>query len=104
VGTVSDLAEKVASAKLTAPAITIVGKVVGLRETINWFETRPLFGQTIVVTRTRQQASDLSEKLEELGARVIEAPTIELSPPKDWNGVDAALKSMASYDWLIFTS
>jgi len=104
VGTVADLAAKVAEAKLTPPAITIVGKVVGLRETISWFESRPLFGKTIVVTRTRQQASDLSEKLEELGARVIEAPTIELSPPKDWNVVDQALGAMGSFDWVIFTS
>ena len=104
VGTVTDLPTKVAEAKLTPPAITIVGRVVQLRATINWFESRPLFGQTIIVTRTRQQASELSEKLEELGARVIEAPTIELSPPKDWKTVDAALKSLGSYDWIIFTS
>src|SRR5947208_372748 len=83
VGTISDLPARVAEAKLTPPAITIIGRVVQLRETINWFESRPLFGQTIIITRTRQQASELSEKLEELGARVIEAPTIELSPPKD---------------------
>src|SRR5437870_4610159 len=104
VGTVVDLAAKVAEAKLTPPAVTIVGRVVSLRETINWFESRPLFGQTIIVTRTRQQASELSEKLEELGARVIEAPTIELSPPKDWGQVDGALRSMGNYDWVIFTS
>ncbi|HEV8292723.1 MAG TPA: uroporphyrinogen-III synthase, partial [Tepidisphaeraceae bacterium] len=70
----------------------------------NWFESRPLFGQTIVVTRTRQQASELSEKLEELGARVIEAPTIELSPPKDWESVDRMLRAMGTFDWVIFTS
>ncbi len=104
VGTIADLAEKVASAKLGPPAITIVGKVVSLREAISWFETRPLFGQTIIVTRTRQQASDLSEKLEELGARVIEAPTIELSPPADWDKVDNALMKLGTYDWVVFTS
>jgi len=104
VGTVGDLPEKVAGAKLTPPAITIVGRVVSLRETISWFESRPLFGQTIIVTRTRQQASDLSEKLEELGARVIEAPTIEILPPASWEEVDRALGAMASYDWVIFTS
>jgi uroporphyrinogen III methyltransferase/synthase len=104
VGTVGDLPQKVADAKLTPPAITIVGRVVKLRETMNWFENRPLFGQTIVVTRTRQQASELSEKLEELGARVIEAPTIELSPPRDWGKVDAVLRSMGNFDWVIFTS
>ena len=80
VGTVGDLADRVAEAKLAPPAMTIIGKVVSLRDTMNWFESRPLFGQTVVVTRTRQQASELSTKLRDLGARVIEAPTIELAP------------------------
>jgi uroporphyrinogen III methyltransferase/synthase len=57
-----------------------------------------------VVTRTRQQASELTEKLEELGARVIEAPTIELLPPKDWGEVDGALRAMGAFDWVVFTS
>jgi uroporphyrinogen III methyltransferase/synthase len=104
VGTVGDLPQKVAEAKLQPPAMTIIGRVVSLRETMNWFESRPLFGQTVVVTRTRQQASELSDKLSELGARVIEAPTIELHPPKDWSQVDAALLAMHQYDWVIFTS
>jgi uroporphyrinogen III methyltransferase/synthase len=114
VGTIADLPERVAEAKIGAPAITIIGRVVGMRDTIGWFENRPLFGQTIVVTRTRQQASELSAKLEELGAEVIEAPTIELHPPSDWKEVDAALKRLktsatlephlAAFDWVIFTS
>jgi uroporphyrinogen III methyltransferase/synthase len=103
-GTISTLPQRVAEARLQAPALTIVGKVVELRQTFNWFETRPLFGQTIVVTRTRQQASDLSAKLADLGADVIEAPTIELAPPADWSQVDQALKSIGDYDWVIFTS
>jgi uroporphyrinogen III methyltransferase/synthase len=60
VGTVSDLPRRVADAKLGPPALTIVGRVVSLRPVMNWFEARPLFGQTIAVTRTRQQASDLT--------------------------------------------
>ena len=103
-GTVSDLAQKVAEAGLGPPALTIVGRVVLLRATLNWFETRPLFGQTIVVTRTRQQASDLSNRLAELGANVIEAPTIELSAPADWTAGDEILKSMSAFDWIVFTS
>ena len=78
--------------------------VVGLRETMNWFERRPLFGQTVVVTRTRQQASELSERLTQLGASVIEAPTIELAPPDEFSGVDEALRHIANYDWVVFTS
>src|SRR4051794_26443325 len=71
---------------------------------MSWFENRPLFGQTIVVTRTRQQVSDLSLKLEEMGANVIEAPTIELVEPKDWNEVDQAMTRSGQYDWIVFTS
>ncbi len=102
--TIADLPARVMDAGITAPAITIVGRVVTLRPIMNWFETRPLFGQTIVVTRTRQQVSDLAAKLEELGANVIEAPTIELVEPDNWNEVDEALTQGGDYDWLIFTS
>lgn len=103
-GTVADLPQRVIDAGITAPAITIVGNVVSQRPILNWFETRPLFGKTIVVTRTRQQASNLTMRLEELGANVIEAPTIELSPPADWKEVDAAFLGAADFDWVIFTS
>jgi uroporphyrinogen III methyltransferase/synthase len=104
VGTVGTLPQKVVEAKLAPPAITIVGRSVLLRDTLNWFETRPLFGQTVLVTRTRQQASELSCRLEEMGARVLEAPTIELSPPTDRAPVDEALRSIGGYDWVVFTS
>ena len=103
-GTLNDIAQRVAEAKITPPALTIVGRVVSLRPVMNWFETRPLFGQTVVVTRTRQQASALSEKLEELGAAVIEAPTIEIVPPGDLREVDEAIRGICKYDWVIFTS
>ena len=93
-GTVGDLSTKVAEAGLVPPALTIIGRVVSLRETLNWFERRPLFGQTIAVTRTRQQASDLSQRLAELGANVIEAPTIDVVPLENWEPVDAALKRL----------
>jgi uroporphyrinogen III methyltransferase/synthase len=102
VSTLADL--PTAAAALASPAITLVGKVVELRSALNWFENRPLFGQTIVVTRTRQQASELSEKLESLGAAVIEAPTIELAPAADPAAVDAAILSASTFDWIIFTS
>jgi uroporphyrinogen III methyltransferase/synthase len=104
VSTLSRLAQDVAEAKLQSPAITIIGKVVELRNTLSWFEHRQLFGQTIVVTRSRHQASELSERLEELGASVIEAPTIELHEPADLAPIDAAIKSAGNYDWICFTS
>ena len=100
VGTVADLPARVAAAGVAPPALTIIGRVVSLRPTMNWFESRPLFGQTVVVTRTRDQASDLSLQLEALGARVIEAPAIELVP--------AAPVPRETFtepvDWLVFTS
>lgn len=104
VGTISTLPQRVAEAGLKPPAITIIGKMVNLRGAMNWFESRPMFGQTFLVTRTRQQASELSQKLMELGARVIEAPTIELQPPADPSQIDQAIREAGTFDWLIFTS
>jgi uroporphyrinogen III methyltransferase/synthase len=104
VGTLATLPELTAAAGIGPPALTIIGRVVELRQTLSWFESRPFFGQTIVVTRTRQQASDLSQRLGELGAAVIEAPTIELAAPGEWSQVDAVLEHLDQYDWVIFTS
>jgi len=104
VATVQSLPDEVRKAGIASPAITIVGRVASLRAQINWLEKRPLFGQTILITRTGQQASQLSRHLESAGATVLEAPTIELSPPSDWSAVDAALNDAASMDWIVFTS
>jgi uroporphyrinogen III methyltransferase / synthase len=93
--TIATIADAVKSAGIGSPAITVVGKVVALRDTLKWFENRPLFGQTIVVTRTRDQASALSEQLEDLGADVIEAATIETVPSADTAAVDTALRSFS---------
>src|SRR3954454_1271825 len=103
-GTVKTLPTEVEQAGLKPPALTIIGRVVSLRDTLNWFERRPLFGQTVAVTRTRQQASELSERLAALGANVIEAPTIELAPASDPSAVHDALRSISRYDWVVFTS
>jgi uroporphyrinogen III methyltransferase/synthase len=104
IATVADLPQRIAEAHLTPPVMTIIGRVVSLRETMNWFEKKPLFGQTIVVTRTRQQASELTNRLEELGAGVIEAPTIEIAAPTDSTAINTALARLHEYDWIIFTS
>jgi uroporphyrinogen III methyltransferase/synthase len=104
VATVATLVAEIERAKITPPALTIIGRVVSLRDTLNWFEKRPLFGQTIVVTRTRHQASDLTRQLDALGAGVIEAPTIEIAPPRDPSHVDQAMARLHEYDWIIFTS
>ncbi|NOZ22278.1 MAG: uroporphyrinogen-III C-methyltransferase [Planctomycetes bacterium] len=102
VGTLGDIVEKTKG--IEPPAITIVGEVVALREHLNWFETRPLFGKRVVVTRSREQASDLSAMLQGLGAEVMELPTIKLVPPDDFAPMDKAIEDIASFDWIIFAS
>jgi uroporphyrinogen III methyltransferase/synthase len=104
-GTLKDIADRVAEANLKPPAITAVGGVVSLREAgLDWYERRPLFGRRIVVTRARAQAGELSVELERLGAEVLEFPTIEIYPPEDFDPLDAAIRDLSSFDWLIFTS
>ena len=103
-GTLASIVEIARQAGLKAPAIIVVGKVVRLRERLQWFETRPLFGRTIVVTRARAQASDLVERLTELGANCLEYPTIAVVPSEDFAPLDTAIQNLATYDWLIFTS
>jgi uroporphyrinogen III methyltransferase / synthase len=105
-GTLATIVAEVQKAGIKAPAITLVGKVVGLRPTLNWFEQRPLFGRRILVTRTRQQASELSEQLTELGAQVLEAPTIDIAPPtaEELPAIDRHLSQLPAYDWVVFTS
>jgi uroporphyrinogen III methyltransferase/synthase len=81
-----------------------VGEVVALRERLNWFERRPLFGRRIVVTRSRAQASELAANLEALGAEVIEAPAIRIEPAEDATGLRQAVTDREAFDWIVFTS
>jgi uroporphyrinogen III methyltransferase/synthase len=104
VGTLSDISEKVREARLKPPAIIVVGEVVQLRDELNWFENRPLFGRRIVVTRAREQASDFKSLLASLGAHCIEFPTIAIEPPPCWEPLDTAIANLSSYHWVIFTS
>ncbi len=104
VTTVGQAAEDVAKAGLKAPAIFIVGDVVTLRDKLAWFDNKPLFGKTVLVTRAREQASALTAELEERGAKCIEAPSIKIVPPESYEVLDAAIENIADYDWLIFTS
>ncbi|MFN7138141.1 MAG: uroporphyrinogen-III C-methyltransferase [Limisphaerales bacterium] len=103
-GNLSNIADIVADKKFSAPAVTIIGDVVKLRGKLNWFEHRPLFGKKIVVTRTRDQASELSRQLLDLGADVLEIPTIKIAPPSNPQDLLDALLGLNSYDWLVFTS
>jgi len=102
--TLADVADAAARAKLLAPTVTVIGDVVKLRSKLNWFESRSLFGQRIVVTRTREQASQLSRQLLERGAEVLEIPTIKIVPPTKHEEIVEALSGLNAYDWLIFTS
>jgi len=103
-GTLADIVDRVNQAGLKAPAIIVVGDVVALRAEMQWFEKRPLMGKRIVVTRAREQASDLVARLTALGAECLEFPTIKIAPPTDWKPLDHALDNLATYDWLVFTS
>jgi len=103
-GTLATIAGLVAKAKIAPPAITIVGDVVNLRSRLNWFEQKPLFGRRIVVTRRMEQAGAFATRLAELGADVLEVPTIKISEPLERMAVVEALLEINSYEWLIFTS
>jgi uroporphyrinogen III methyltransferase/synthase len=103
-GTLDTIVAKVRAAGLKAPALIVVGDVVNLRPTLKWFEKRPLLGKRIVVTRARQQASDLVELLSDLGAECLEFPTIEIMPAKDPQPLQQAIENLNAYDWIVFTS
>jgi uroporphyrinogen III methyltransferase/synthase len=103
-GTLGTIADIVAREKFAAPAVTVIGDVVKLRGKLNWFEHRPLFGRRMVVTRTREQASQLSRQLRELGADVLEIPTIKIQPPDERRALIESLQGIGEYDWLVFTS
>ncbi|MBW1659936.1 MAG: uroporphyrinogen-III C-methyltransferase [Deltaproteobacteria bacterium] len=103
-GTLATMPEIVEKAGIKPPAILVVGEVVTLRDSLNWFERRPLFGKRIVVTRARAQASDMRRKLEDLGAEVVQFPTIRIQPPSSWSPVDEAVERLNDFDWVIFSS
>jgi len=103
-GPLSDIAQIAREAGLTAPAVAVFGEVVGLRDKLNWFETQPLFGKRIVVTRTRSQAGALSEELRALGAETYELPTVRIEPPADLLEFGQLVQDCHTYDWLVFTS
>jgi len=119
IGRLDNIVELAKERALKPPVVMVVGDVVKLRDKLNWFETKPLFGKRVVVTRAREQASHFSDLLEGYGAEVIEFPTIEIVPPRNWKELDNAIKKLTSppmyrggrkkmggcyYDWVIFTS
>jgi uroporphyrinogen III methyltransferase / synthase len=103
-GSLADIVARVNEAKLGPPAIIVVGEVVRLRQKLNWYESKPLFGKRVVVTRSRDQASVFAEMLIDRGATTIEFPTIDVVPPASWEELDRAIQSIETYHWIIFTS
>ena len=104
VGTLASIADIAEQENFTSPAVAVIGDVVKERKKINWFENRPLFGKRIVVTRTREQAGELSKALRDLGADVIELPTIRIEGPPDRQEFAELVTHAHEYDWLVFTS
>jgi uroporphyrinogen III methyltransferase/synthase len=103
-GTLGELAGRVAGEPRRGSAIVVVGKVAGLREHLRWFDARPLFGKRIVVTRAREQAMELVERIEELGAQAIEGAAVRIAPVADTAALDEACATASNFDWLVFTS
>ena len=103
-GTLADIAPRARRAGLKAPAVMIVGPVVGLRPTLAWAERLPLFGRRIVLTRFREEGGRFARDLERAGAEVYYLPAIRIAPPADFEAVDRAIDRLASFHWLIFTS
>lgn len=101
--TLKDIIEENHKPFLT-PALIIIGRVVKLREELNWFEHLPLFGKKVLVTRAEKDSASLKQSLELLGAFVIEQPTIQITAPDDYAPLDTAIKGLATYDTIIFTS
>jgi uroporphyrinogen III methyltransferase/synthase len=103
-GTLATIAGIVEKTGFKPPAVTVIGDVVKLRKTLNWYESRPLFGRRIVVTRTREQSSELARQLAALSAEVLEIPTIKIVPTERKADLADAMLELNSYDWIVFTS
>ncbi len=104
VGTLSNIYELASEAGLGLPALTIVGEVVRLRESLRWFDTKPLFGKRILVTRAVRQAGSLAQILRDEGAQPVLAPTIRITAPEDPGPLRDAVANLDAYDWVLFTS
>lgn len=103
-GTLGELGEAMKHPPHRTGSVLIVGRVVAFREHLRWFDERPLFGKRVLVTRTREQAADLVDRLEDLGAEAVEAPTIRVLQPDDFGPLDEACARASTFDWIVFTS
>ncbi len=104
VGKLANITKLAEKEGIKPPAIIVIGEVVKLRETLNWWEKKPLFGKKILITRTLGQAGEMARQLQALGARCHIFPTIEIVPPTDYALLDKAIVHLNEYDWCLFTS
>lgn len=104
VAPLEEIADVVEREGMGSPALVIIGDVVTLRPRLRWYDQQPLFGQRVLVTRAREQASDLARKLREVGASPTVVPTIEIEPPDDPAPLLRAAREVGAYDWLALTS
>lgn len=103
-GTLKTVLNIAKNEKIMPPALTIIGSVVNLKETVDWYESLPLFGKTVVVTRPLEQADSFTHLLRERGAEAFSFPVIQTVPPDDWTLLDQAMEQLADYYGVIFTS
>ncbi|MFC1910189.1 uroporphyrinogen-III C-methyltransferase, partial [Chloroflexota bacterium] len=103
-GTLGNIVMQAEQSKIDPPAILVVGKVVNLRESINWFDSLPLFGKRVLITRPKRQAGQLSRLLTGLGAMVVEAPSIKIQAITETGELDEAITNTGDYRWIFFTS
>lgn len=103
-GTLGKMQHVVREAQRLGSGVLVVGPVVGLREYLRWFDSRPLFGKRILVTRAETQATELVDLLSNMGAEPIEAPMIRIEPPKDYGPLDESCELAGTFDWIVFTS
>lgn len=104
VANLETLAERAEAEGITSPALIVVGEVIDLRDTLNWFESKPLFGRQVLITRSREQSGPLQLLLESEGARVHSLPLLEISVPEDLASVDGAISRLSEFAWVAFTS
>ncbi|MDC4227970.1 MAG: uroporphyrinogen-III C-methyltransferase [Candidatus Manganitrophus sp.] len=104
VGRLDNIVEKVGIEGMKPPVVMVVGEVVSLRNRLNWFESKPLFGKRIIVTRAKEQAPEFIDLLSSYGAEAVSFPTLEIAPPPSWVEADAAIERIEHYNWIIFTS
>ncbi|MGZ5368683.1 MAG: uroporphyrinogen-III synthase [Aeromicrobium sp.] len=106
VSTLDNIAADLKAQKMEAPAITVIGEVVDMREALSWFETKPLYGWRILVPRTKEQSAGLAARLRGFGALSEEVPTISVEPPRNPQQMDKAVRGLVEgrYEWIAFTS